>query len=43
MQKANLVFCGVALMIYPYFCDTVGLTLVIGAVLSIVPFMLRWW
>jgi len=43
MKNLNLLFCGMALMIYPYFVDRMVVTIVIGAALSGMPFFFRWW
>jgi hypothetical protein len=43
-RKASRIvpaICGFALMVYPYFVDNVWALLVIGAVLCIVPFVVR--
>ncbi len=33
--------CGLALMVYPYFVDDVVMTVVIGVVLVVVPFIVK--
>jgi hypothetical protein len=43
MKNLNLLFCGMALMVYPYFVDKMVVTIVIGAALSGMPFFFRWW
>jgi hypothetical protein len=38
-----IAICGVALMGYPYVAPTVIWSIVIGGVLSALPFVFRWW
>ena len=43
MQKPNLLICGLILMIYPYLFDGMMGTVLVGALLSGIPFLLKWW
>ena len=43
LAKLELIVCGLSLMIYPYFVSTVPWSLAVGAVLSALPFIFRWW
>lgn len=33
--------CGIALMVYPYFIDSLLITIIIGTVLAVVPFVFK--
>ncbi|OTG84071.1 amino acid transport protein [Acinetobacter sp. ANC 4648] len=42
-QKRTVPFaCGLILIIFPYFIDQMALLLIIGSVISIVPYFVRW-
>lgn len=43
MSKAEMIFCGVALMAYPYFVSGWVFQLAVGLVLGGLPFLFRWW
>ena len=43
MKNLNILFCGMILMIYPYFVDKMVVAILIGAALSSMPFFFRWW
>ena len=43
MKNLNILFCGMILMIYPYFFDKMVVAILIGAALSSMPFFFRWW
>jgi hypothetical protein len=41
--KPPILICGLLLMIYPYFVDKLWVSIVVGMVLSGLPFVMRWW
>ncbi|OTG65554.1 amino acid transport protein [Acinetobacter silvestris] len=42
-QKKTMPFvCGLILIIFPYFIDQTAVLLIIGSVLSILPYFVRW-
>jgi hypothetical protein len=42
-QSFNIMMCGMALMVYTYFVDSMAASIIIGLVLSALPFILKWW
>ena len=43
MQLFNMMMCGLVLMVYTYFVDSLAMSVIIGLLLSALPFVLRWW
>jgi len=41
-EKPVPLVCGLALMVYPYFVDSVLLAIAVGAILIAVPYFVRW-
>lgn len=42
-KKTELLVLGIVLMVYPYFVSSLIVSICIGAILSLLPFLLRWW
>ena len=42
-QTFQIMICGLALMTYSYFVDSMTATIIVGLVLSALPFLLKWW
>ena len=43
MQKFNLMASGLVLMVCPYFTENMVSTVIVGLILSALPFLLKWW
>jgi hypothetical protein len=41
-EKPVPLVCGLALMVYPYFVDSVLVAIAVGAILIAVPYFVRW-
>ena len=42
-SKLQIMVCGLILMVYTYFVDSLATTIGVGVVLTAAPFILRWW
>ena len=43
LKKLEITLCGIGLMIYPYFVTSINVSIAIGVVVSLIPFLMRWW
>lgn len=43
MNRPQLLICGIALMGYPYLVTSLAMSILIGAILSVTPFIFKWW
>lgn len=43
LTQINMVVTGISLMVYSYFVDSITMTAIVGAVLTVLPFIFKWW